>query len=241
MAIRSLDRVRNSGFDNFSLDLIFGIPGQTLQSWQRTVETALRFDPPHLSAYSLIFERGTPLFDDMRSGITKEYDPDAEAELYKLLISKMISAGHEHYEISNFALRGYECRHNLNYWRRGEYLAFGPAAHGFAGGMRYFNHQDINKYMAAIGGGRLPIAGREYPGAQERLEEYVMLELRRGRLSLAELSQKFGAAIPQHLSDKLSLLENEKKFNFNESEIILNPDGWLISDEIAVCILRSIH
>jgi oxygen-independent coproporphyrinogen-3 oxidase len=239
-ARQAVENIISEGFENFNIDLIFGVPGQTPESWRRTIEIALEYAPSHISAYGLIFEPGTPLFEDLRQNRISEYDTDKEADLYKHLISKLLADGFEHYEISNFARPGFRSRHNLNYWNGGDYLALGPAAHGFVGGIRYANYKDIVRYLAVINKGLLPIAWNESPGKNESIEEFVMLNLRQGRLSLDELSKKFDLKIGNGLLNIINALKNDKKINFIKHKIHLTPEGLLISDEIAVWILREL-
>jgi hypothetical protein len=120
---------RSAGFDNVGLDLIFGLPGQTTDRWLETLEEAIGLGPEHLSLYALTVEEGTPLADDVALGRTPAPDPDLQAELYSRAAERLEPAGHDHYEISNWARPGYQCRHNLTYWRNGFWLGLGAGAH----------------------------------------------------------------------------------------------------------------
>lgn len=141
---------RKSGFDNVSLDLMFGIPGQTFDLWRETVSCAINLQPEHISMYSLEFMAGTP-FDDMRlTGNMKETDPETDRTMYEYALEEFAKAGFIQYEISNLAKDGYQCKHNLKYWDLSEYIGIGPAAHSFMTGKRYSNVADIEKYVTGV-------------------------------------------------------------------------------------------
>lgn len=172
-AYRFLSGLRGAGYDRFSLDLMYAIPGQTPESWQHTLTTALSLSPPHLSAYSLKVEEGTPFF--ARRDALNLPDADGDADLYDACVARLTAAGYNHYEISNYAAPGCECRHNLHYWREEPYIGLGVAAHSFFGGYRYGCDRDLAAYLrrefhpAPHGEAILP-ATKEY--------EAVMLGLR---------------------------------------------------------------
>jgi len=138
---------RQSGFDNINLDLIYGLPEQTLKRWENTLTQVLGLHPEHLSLYALTLEPGTPFGRWARSGLLPIPDPDLAADMYELAGETLTGAGYEQYEISNWSLRGRQCRHNLQYWRNQPYLGLGAGAHGFVGGYRYSNVLRIKTYI----------------------------------------------------------------------------------------------
>ena len=138
--------VRRAGFDNLNTDLIYGLPGQTMYTWQTTVRRVLDLRPDHFSAYALTLEHGTPFGRWSSRGLLSAPDPDRAADMYEWLSYELQTAGYEQYEISNWAHPGRECLHNLQYWRGGPYLGFGAGAHGYAGGYRYSNMPAIRSY-----------------------------------------------------------------------------------------------
>jgi oxygen-independent coproporphyrinogen-3 oxidase len=145
--LNAFTRARSVGFRNINLDLIYGLPGQDLQSWKRTVERILILKPEHVSAYALTMEHGTPLGQWSRRGLLASVDDDLAADMYEWVQDRMQSAGYTHYEISNWAMPGYECRHNLQYWRGGPYIGCGAGAHGCFEGHRYSNVLGIGPYI----------------------------------------------------------------------------------------------
>lgn len=171
---------RRAGFDNLSLDLLFGLPGQTIEGWAEDLRRVLDLDPQHLSVYWLELEKGTLLGHLAGRGRLFPLLPseDEQAEMYFLALRLLASAGYEHYEVSNFARPGWRCRHNLVYWRNGEYLGLGPSAHSRLGSLRWWNTPFLQPYAAALREGRLPVAGRELLDPVRDREDTVILGLR---------------------------------------------------------------
>lgn len=224
---------RQAGVRHFNLDLIFGIPGQTLRSWQESLQAALTLDPVHLSCYGLTYEPGTRLWQQRAAGHITPVDPDVEADLYELAMEALPAAGLAQYEISNFARLGHECRHNLRYWHNEPYLGLGPSAVGFVDQVRYRNVADIAAYLEAVTNGRSPRATEERLPPQRRPHETAMLELRlvegidRARFARrydVDPSELFSAAIRRHVSD--GLLE------VDDRGIRLTRGGRMLGDRV---------
>ena len=165
----------NAGFSNINVDLIFGIPGQTLPDWRETLEETASFKPRHISVYGLTAEPGTPLGDSVREGIASLPDEEAERAMYGYAAGFLKTNGYAQYEISNFAIPGYECRHNIKYWERSDTLGFGLGAHSFYSGARWSNTRD---YAAYISGRRPSGEGKAAVSMREAFEEAVFLGLR---------------------------------------------------------------
>ena len=169
---------RHAGISQVSLDLIFGIPGQTLRSWEESLTRTLELEPEHVSCYGLTYEAGTPLAGRLELGEVERVDEDVEADMYELILDRLPAAAWGHYEISNFARPGAECRHNLRYWHNEPYLGVGPSAAGFVDEVRYKNVADTAAYVAAIEAGRSAWCEEERLPAERRARETAMLELR---------------------------------------------------------------
>jgi putative oxygen-independent coproporphyrinogen III oxidase len=150
MVLDAIEAAKQANFDNISLDLIFGIPHQTLDSWRATVQAAIDFEIQNISAYNLILEGNTPLKDDIDKGLLPEPDDDLAADMYDLLTDMLEKTEFEQYEISNWAKSGFESRHNIQYWRNWQYLGLGAGAHGFASGLRYIVMRSPQSYIAAL-------------------------------------------------------------------------------------------
>ncbi|MCD8383870.1 MAG: radical SAM family heme chaperone HemW [Clostridiales bacterium] len=167
---------RKAGIRNLSLDLIYGLPEQTMDSWQHSVEEALKLNPEHLSCYGLQVEEGTWLYDHI-----EDYDiadDDLQADMYLWMVERLAAAGYEQYEISNFARPGRASRHNLRYWRLEEYVGFGPGAHSDFGGRRYSFVRDLDRYLSGIEDGSAIVDEDQLIPQEERRSEYIMLGLR---------------------------------------------------------------
>jgi oxygen-independent coproporphyrinogen-3 oxidase len=146
----TVQQARAAGFDNLSLDLIYGLPDQTLASWQHTLERALALAPEHISLYCLTLEDGTSLQDQVLQGYLPAPDPDQAADMYELADDRLAKAGYQQYEISNWSLPGYECAHNLVYWRNRPYLGLGAGAHSSSEGRRWWNVRPVQTYIDRV-------------------------------------------------------------------------------------------
>jgi putative oxygen-independent coproporphyrinogen III oxidase len=172
--VRAVVLARDADFPTFNLDLIYGAAGETLDDWRRTLDAALALDPPHVSAYALTVEAGTPLADDP----ARHPDDDTQAVEYELADDALTAGGLANYEISNWARPGHECRHNLLYWRQGDYLGFGCAAHSHQAGRRWWNVRTPERYIALVQAGEPATAAGETLDAETRRREGLQLALR---------------------------------------------------------------
>ncbi len=172
--IRAVESIRRIGFASFNLDLIYGAATETLDEWRTTFERALALEPPHISAYGLTVEAGTPLAADP----ARYPDDDVQAEEYELADDLLTAAGLANYEVSNWARPGHECRHNLLYWRQHDYLGFGCAAHSHVAGRRWWNVRTPERYIAAVESGEPTEAAGETLDAETRRIEALQLSLR---------------------------------------------------------------
>ena len=224
---------RRVGFENLSLDLICGLPGQTEESWRRTVEHALSLRPEHLSCYGLKVEEGTPLARRVATG-EELPDDDAQADRYLWTVERLARAGFRQYEISNFARPGYESRHNLRYWRLEPYLGFGPGAHSDFGGRRFAVPADLAGYLA----GEAVPAG-ETVSRRERGNEYLMLGLRTAAgIAGEEYRRRFGGDFAP-LEELLSRFAGHGWAERNGDRWRLTPAGFLVSNRLIGALLEA--
>lgn len=187
-AVEAISRAREAGFENINIDLIYALPGQSIDTWRDTLKRSVDLAPDHISCYSLIVEPNTPLYHEVESGIVNLPDEDIIISMQLLSANELLAAGYERYEISNFALPGRECRHNLVYWTRGEYLGLGCAAHSLIEGTRIQNTDSLDEYLS----GKSELA-REVMSIGDVREEKIMLELRMSRgLDLALFARDCG-------------------------------------------------
>ena len=175
-AVSAVKRIRRAGFKNLSLDLIYGLPGQTREDWEATLQNVLTLKPDHISCYGLKVEEGTPLYESR--DFMRLPDDDAQADMYLATVEILRTKGYRQYEISNFCKRGYESKHNLKYWTGGEYLGFGPDASSDFAGKRFSMVRDLRRYMEGILEGEQVIADMQEVPPRERAGEYLMMRLR---------------------------------------------------------------
>ena len=175
---RAFAASREAGFDNVNLDLIYGADGEGLDSWERTLHETVTLAPEHVSAYALTIEPATTLGRKVASGDVPAPDPDLQADMFAAACDVLGSAGFRHYEISNWAKPGYECRHNLGYWERRPYLGLGAGAHSYRDERRWWNVRPPEEYMERIEAGELPIGGNEQLEPSDSYLEEVFLRLR---------------------------------------------------------------
>lgn len=189
-ALEAVQWARDAGFEEISVDLIYGAPGETLDQWEQTVEAALSADTSHISAYSLIVEPGTRMARQVANGELTQQDEDALAEFYSLADSRFMSAGLKWYEVSNWSKPGSEARHNLGYWRGDNWWGFGPGAHSHVGGVRWWNVKHPATYANKLRSGESPAADSERLTQENQLIELLMLGMRtREGVRLTDLEQ----------------------------------------------------
>jgi oxygen-independent coproporphyrinogen-3 oxidase len=234
-AIQTVNDAAEAGFENISLDLIFNLPGQTKKKWKKNLEQAIRLPIKHISAYSLILERGTILNKMVLDGKVKIEDADYDAELYETTIEFLTSNGFYQYEVSNFVRPGFECVHNNAYWHYTDYLGFGTSAHSFINSKRWWNFSSLKMYIDKIERSGDAIAGSETISPDLAINEYIMLELRSSGLNLKKLKDRFGSQIEEWLKKKypyFELLKNQNFITMDSSTIKLTAAGYAICDEI---------
>jgi putative oxygen-independent coproporphyrinogen III oxidase len=169
---------RAAGYDNVNLDLIYGANGETIDSWERTLDETIALAPEHISAYALTVEPSTPLGRAVSSGATPEPDPDLQADMFGVACELLGEAGYRHYEISNWAKPGFECLHNLGYWERRAYLGLGAGAHSYRENHRWWNIRPPEEYMERVERGELPVGGDEHLDPSDAYLEEVFLRMR---------------------------------------------------------------
>jgi len=213
VALKILSRVPLY-FENFSVDVITGLPYQTFKSFMQTLNTLLEFSPPHVSIYSLKIEEGTFLFERYEEYKSLLPSEDEERRMFWWAKRILSEIGIYHYEISNFAKKGFECKHNLKYWNVEEYIGVGCAAHSFFNGCRYYNTSNINEYVKKIKENGLAIEEKEIISCEEREKEFIILGLRKIEgLSLEEFRKRFGVEFERKYN---SQIEKLKKYGLIE-------------------------
>lgn len=225
----AIETLRNSGITEISGDLIYGLPGQTLESWKYSLSKLLTVKLPHISAYSLSYEPGTKLYAKLISGKIKETDEDTIVEMYKTLISMTKSMGYNHYEISNFSFPGHQSRHNSSYWHDIPYLGLGVSAHSFDGKYRRSNPINISKYINTLKSGNT-FYELETETLKNKYNDYIITALRTSDgVNLIEMAKKYD--IETFLKDASPYIDNGILIVENNN-IRFNEQSWLICDSI---------
>jgi oxygen-independent coproporphyrinogen III oxidase len=232
---------RATGFDNLSLDLIYGLPGQTLASWEASMEAALSLEPDHLSLYCLTIEAGTPMQRWLTEGRIELPDPDLAAAQYELACSRLAADGWEHYEISNWARPRRACRHNLTYWRNDAYLGFGAGAHGHAAGIRYQIVKQPRTYlrrMADAAPGNYPLSAAVAEAHRlddaEAMADTIITQLRllQEGLDLEGFKQRFGRGIREVYGETVDQLVDWGLLREGAGRLLLTERGWFLSNQV---------
>jgi putative oxygen-independent coproporphyrinogen III oxidase len=240
-AKKALNIVKQAGFDNYSFDLIYANPGQTLQDLESDLHSPLEFQPPHLSAYNLTFEEGTPFHHEYRAGRMKNLGEDEEIAMAELIENKLGGAGLRRYEISNYALPGCHSRHNVNYWRSGDYLGLGAGAHSYKMansedlfGRRWSNETNPGRYMAQVTESNRAVVEREEIDLTKAAGEFMFLGLRMTEgVSNETFRSRFGKP-PQEFYPRIRTWIEGDLLEENRGHLRLTPKGLMLANSIFV-------
>lgn len=233
-AHRAVQFARNSGFNNLSLDLIYGIPGQALATWQDTLKRAVQLEPQHLSLYPLTLEDDAPLSKSIQRGTIPPIDPDQTAEQYEIAENYLASESYIHYEISNWAKEGFQCRHNMVYWHCMPYLGVGVAAHSYIDGHRQANTHDLDEYMRMFEPGAIyqPESDEKITPATQLAEVIIMgLRLNCG-IEFTSFSDRFGIDLPSRYGQQINELTQLGLIEADDQNIRLTQRGRLLGNEV---------
>lgn len=231
-AILAIKRCQDNGFENVSIDLIYGLPNQTLENWGENIETAISLNVPHISAYHLTFEGGTKITRQRDSGLFKEIDEDLSFEMYRLLIKKLTKANISQYEISNFAKYGFESKHNSSYWNETPYLGVGPAAHSFNGKTRRWNISNSRLYLQLRKEHKI-FYETENIDTQTRYNDLIITSLRTIKgLNFNKFIKTFDNDIISYFEKEISRFTTSGDIIFKEGFYALSEIGIFKSDYI---------
>ena len=231
-AISAVKECRMAGFQNISIDLMYGLPGETPESWKADLEQAISLNVEHISAYHLIYEEGTPLYEMLQKHKVEEVDEDSSVDFFALMIDRLTKAGFQHYEISNFCKPDMYSQHNSSYWTGKKYLGCGPSAHSFNGSTRQWNVSSLDKYIAGIEKG-IPDFDIEELDATTRYNDFVITSLRTmWGLSLNRLEEEFGTELKQYCLENAQTYLDSGKLEIRDNTLFLSKEGIFISDGI---------
>lgn len=231
----SLKVAQKHEFENLNADIIFGIPFQTFEQWQDTIERIIALDLAHISCYSLIIEDGTVYGRMKKEGIIKEVEDELDRKMYHYAVDSFNEAGLYQYEISNFAKPHLRCRHNMNYWRRGEYLGVGAGAHSHYNKRRFANTANVSMYIEGVEKRKLILSEDSYLSRGNELEESIFLGLRLNEgIDLSQLSKEFGIDLERKYDKKLEQFITQKLVERHGPVVKLTKKGMDIADAIIV-------
>ena len=237
-AIHALKLAADAGFTNYSIDLIYGVPGLSDDAWKENLEKAIRFGIPHISAYALTVEPKTALDAMINKGKKQAVDTEQQARQFIILMEMLEQAGYEHYEISNFALPGMRSRHNSSYWQGIPYFGFGPSAHSFDGLSRYWNKSDNIAYIASLQSGIIPFE-KEVLTPRQRLNEYIMTSLRTMEgIDLSHVKTGWGNEDTERIIKSSEKYLSRGMLQPILQHLVLTREGKLFADGIAADLFQ---
>ena len=229
--LKNFDEAKNAGFENINCDLMFSLPNQTFKDWMETLENFSKLDIQHISAYSLIVEDGTPFKKMQEEGRLLLPDEETDRKMYSAANEILAKNGFERYEISNFAKKGFESRHNITYWETRPYIGFGLGSHSYFQAERYNNTYDLKEYIAANGDAKKLRENKEILTDKEKEEEFMFMGLRMKKgISTDEFSRRFGRDIYSVYGEKIEELLDEKLIEKKENRIMLTERGTDVSN-----------
>ncbi len=231
-AIDSVKSAQDTGFENINIDLIFALPNQSSENWKYNLQKAIELNTQHIAAYSLIYEEGTVLFDMYENKKVTKATDENERRLYDFTMDFMADKGFSQYEVSNYSKPGYECRHNLKYWERNEYIGFGPSAASFIENNRWVNVRDINEYIKRVNTNVKTYDFNEEIDLETSIYEYIFLGLRSKGIDLNEFSRRYDFEFSQRYNDTLDILTKNNLAVNNNSVVKLTSKGYALCDEI---------
>ncbi len=234
------DRARRMGFGNINVDLMFGLPGQDVSDWRRTLREIIAWGPEHISCYSLIIEEGTPFGDLHAQNALPLPGDDAELAMYELAMEELGAAGYEHYEISNWARPGFQSGHNRIYWLNGEWLGLGPGAHSHWRGERFSNERLPHDYARRLAAGELPIARREAVDEATAEEDTVILGLRLLEgVDAAAFEHRFGRPLDDAFGPEIARLVDLGLVRWDGERLRLTSRGLPVANQVFQAFLRA--
>lgn len=229
----AVERLRSRGIENVSIDLIFGVPGQTLGSWMQTLDHAIALEPAHVSAYGLTFEKGTSYWSRRERGELAQADEELEREMYAAAMDRLPAAGVHQYEISNYARPGYECRHNQIYWAAKPFEAFGPGAARYLDGVRRTNHRSVFTWIKRLNAGESPVAETDELSPEARAREAIFVGLRRvDGIDRAGFRARTGFGLDELAGETIRRQVQVGSLEDDGASIRLTREGRFIADSV---------
>ncbi len=233
----AIENIKKANIKNFNLDLIFALPNQTLEMWRKTLNKAVNYGSTHISCYSLIVDENTPLGASYKRGEISLPDEETERQMYKAINDVLAKNGIYQYEVSNYAKKGYECKHNIKYWQANEYIGLGCAAHSYFNGVRYNNTLNLNDYINQND----IVINKEILTKKDMQEEFVFLGLRMNTgIDLSEYKKRFNIDFISEHKKAIQKLKQLNLIDFNEINLFLTEKGMDLCDSVVLELIKEI-
>lgn len=226
---------KNIGFNNINIDLMYALPNQTVEDWKETLEKIVKLNPEHISSYSLILEENTELFDMFNRKEFRLLDEDTDIEMYEYTINYLKLHGYNQYEISNYAKTGYECNHNILYWKCENYIGIGTSSAGYLNNIRYNNICEIDKYEEAVLNNKKPIEFEEFTSEKDEIEEKIFLGLRMNEgIKFIDFEEKYNLNFEDKYKEQIEKLTKMNLIEVDNQGMRLTQKGREISNSVFV-------
>ena len=226
---------RNIGFNNINIDLMYSLPNQKFDEWKETLEKITNLNPEHISAYSLILEEGTQLYDMYENREFELIDEDSDIDMYEYTIKYLASKGYNQYEISNYSKSNLECKHNILYWKCGHYIGLGPGASGYIGDERYSNLCDLNEYHSALEESKKPIESIEVLSLKDKIEEKIFMGLRMNKgIEFEEFKKIYRIDFLETYKKQVKELKDKELIDYDDKFLYLTQKGREISNSVFI-------
>ncbi|MGE7978768.1 radical SAM family heme chaperone HemW [Psychrobacillus sp. NPDC093200] len=230
---------KQTEFPSISIDLMYGLPNQTMEQWKESLQEAFRLKIPHISAYSLLVEPKTIFYNLLSKGKLSLPGEDLEAEMYGYLMDEMKKNGYKQYEISNFSYEGKASEHNLLYWNNDEYIGLGAGAHGYVNSIRYSNHGPLKKYMQQLEIGEKPVMMQKEVTYEEKMEEEMFLGLRKNQgVSLSNFDKRYGKSLYEAYGNEIEELLKKELLEIKNDYVFLTNRGRFVGNEVFQYFLK---
>lgn len=236
--VNAIKDIFDAGINNINTDCLIGLPKQKQSDVKKMLSLVTKLNCTHVSVYSLILEEGTPLFDMVKSGILKLPKEEKTLGMYNYAYKYLSSVGINRYEVSNFALKNHECKHNLNTWLMHEYIGFGAGAHGYLSNKRYNNVESIEDYISLINLNKKPIENEEKISQTEKFEETIMLGLRTIKgINLKEIQENFKVDLLKNKNTEINFFLSNKLIKLVNDNLIVTDEGFAVLNKIIIDLL----
>lgn len=232
---KNYEDAKNIGFNNINIDLMYALPNQTIDDWKETLQKVVMLNPTHISAYSLIIEEGTKFYELYERKELNPTDEELDIKMYRYSIKYLKEYGYNQYEISNYSKKGYECNHNIIYWKCEEYLGLGPGASGYIDGVRYSNVEALNEYFGHIDSENKPICDKNILEVKDKIEEKIFMGLRMNEgIYFNDFAKEFNINFKEKYKGIMEKLRNNNLIDYDDKIMYLTQKGIEVSNSVFI-------